>query len=222
MKTVLKSIVAAALVVGVSGTAMAKSAPAADAGLGGVNGIATANFDQVVVASNAFKAAQAQRETQFKPQIDQARARETQINTELKGLIEKFNKDRAAGVAQATLQGEAQHIQEIQGKGKAELDKIVEPLRLSDAYVLEQILDKRDSVTQAAMSKAGITLLLTPEAVQASTRAYSLDATMLAELNTQVPSVQIVPPAGWLPRQLREQQGAQAPAAGAASGADGR
>jgi Skp family chaperone for outer membrane proteins len=221
MKTLIKIIASAAVVSAVvTGATAAVAAPAA-APAGGVNGIAIANFDNVVVNSQAFKVAQAQRDGQFKAVLDAAKTREAAINTELKALADKFNKDRAAGVAPALLQAQAAKFQETQEKAKAEMDKILLPVRLSDAYVIEQILDKREAVTKAAMSKSGVSLLLNPEAVQASNLAsYSLDQQILAELNATLPAVQLVPPAGWQPRQVREQQAQQG--GGAPAGGDGR
>ena len=39
--------------------------------------------------------------------------------------------------------------------------------------------------------------------------AHNMNQAVLDELNTLLPSVQIVPPQGWLPEELREQQAAQ-------------
>ncbi|NBC38017.1 OmpH family outer membrane protein [Novosphingobium sp. FSY-8] len=225
MKSFLKTFAIVALAAGVSHTAMAapaapKPAAAAPTATGGVNGIAVANFDAVVVNSLAFKTAQAQREVTYKAQIDQAKAREAALNAQLKGLIDKFVKDRQAGVAAPLLQAQATQIQQLKEQGQAELQKIIEPVTLSEAYVIEQIMDKRDAAIQAAMTKSGVTLLLGPDAVVASTGAYNLNQLILNELNALVPSAQLVPPAGWVPRAVREQGGAPAPAPAPAAGGE--
>lgn len=220
MKTLIKTIAVAALLCGASGAALAapaKPAPAAaPSGGAGVNGIAIANLEAVVYNSLAFKTAQVQRETQFKAQIDAAKAKEVELNGQLKPLVEKFQKDRAAPNAaanQAALQAQVQQIQALQESGKAAIEKIVEPVRLSDAYVLEQISDKRGPAVVAAMQKSGVSLLLNPDAViHVTNNAYNLNQAILDELNKILPSVQLVPPAGWVPRDQREQQqGQQAP-----------
>jgi len=226
MKSLIKTFAVAALLAGVAQGAMAAPAKpaaasaAAPAAVGGVNGIAVANLDAVVANSVAFKKAQVDRDTTYKAQLDAAKAKEASLNAQLKPLVEKFQKDRAAPVAnQAALQAQVQQLQQMQEQGKAEIEKLVEPVRLSDAYVLEQIMDKRAAAVQAAMTKAGVTLLINPESVLAATNAYNLNQAILNELNAAVPSVQVVPPAGWLPREAREQQGQQAaaPAASAES-----
>ena len=214
MKNVLKSVALAAVVVAATSSNVAlaaKAAPAAaPASSGGVNGVAVADLDAVLGNSAALKAAQTQRDTYYKAQIDQAKTRQAQIEAQLNPLVEKFKKDREAKLPAATLQGEVQQIQQIQEAGKAELEKILEPVRLSDAYVIEQLTDKRAAAVQAAMTKAGVTLLLNPQAVLAFSNGYSLNQQILTELDATTPSVQIVPPAGWLPRELREQQAQQA------------
>lgn len=224
MKTFAKIIALAALA-GASQAALAApaakpaAAPVAAAGsaTAGVNGIAVANLDAVVANSLAFKKAQADREVTYKPQLDAAKAKEAALNAQIKPIVDKFQKDRAAPGANVSALAAAaqQQVQAIQEQGKAEIEKIVEPVRLSDAYVLEQIMDKRATAVQSAMSKAGVTLLLNPEAILAATNAYNLNQQILTELNTSLPTVQIVPPAGWQPREAREaaaQQQQQAPA----------
>ena len=222
MKTFAKIIALAALA-GISQAALAApaakpaaAAPAATASAG-VNGLAVANLDAVVANSLAFKKAQADREVTYKPQLDAAKAKEAALNAQIKPIVDKFQKDRAAPGANVSALAAAaqQQVQAIQEQGKAEIEKIVEPVRLSDAYVLEQIMDKRATAVQSAMSKAGVTLLLNPEAILAATNAYNLNQQILTELNTSLPTVQIVPPAGWQPREAREaaaQQQQQAPA----------
>ena len=51
--------------------------------------------------------------------------------------------------------------------------------------------------------------------------AYNLNQAIIAELNTLLPSAQLVPPAGWQPREVREQQRRSRPAQ-QGSGCSGR
>ncbi|MGQ3228737.1 MAG: OmpH family outer membrane protein, partial [Blastomonas fulva] len=46
---------------------------------------------------------------------------------------------------------------------------------------------------------------------------YDLTKDITAELNAAIPTAQLVPPQGWLPRAQREQQARQAAASGAAA-----
>jgi Skp family chaperone for outer membrane proteins len=228
MSTVTKAIALSALLLaGTAGPALAAkpapaAAPAAASGTVGVNGIAVANLEGVIGNSTAFKTAQAQRPTIYKAQIDQAEARRAAIAAQLQPLVEKFNKDRAANAPQSSLQTQAQAIQQIQDSANQELQKILAPVSLSEAYVQEQINDKLGAAIQTAMSKNGVSLLLNPQAVLAVGKSYDLSMAILSELNTALPSAQLVPPAGWEPREVREQKAAQAAQQGQRGAGDGR
>ena len=223
MNILLKSAVAAGLML--SGSCMALAAPAAVQATTAtqvVPGLGVANVDAIVGNSTAFKVAQNQRPTTYKAQFDAAEARRSQIAAQLTPIVDKFNRDRAAPTAntpagQASLQQQAQTIQNIQQSGQAELQKILEPVALSEAYVQEQIGDKLNAAIQSAMTKRNITLVLTPQSVLAATNAYNLNQAILDDLNVAIPSAQLVPPAGWEPREVREQKAAQAAQQGGAA-----
>ncbi|MGF7154185.1 OmpH family outer membrane protein [Novosphingobium gossypii] len=197
------------------------AAPAASAASGGtiVQGLGVASFDAVIANSNAYKTAETQRQTTFKAQFDQAQTRQNALNTQIKPLIDKFNADRQGGKAtQASLEQQAGSIQQIQENGKAELQRILQPVGLSQAYVNEQIEDKLNDAVKAAMTKKGVSILISPDAILAvNGGAYNLNQDILNELNTALPSAQLVPPAGWEPRQVREQRAQQAAAQGQAA-----
>jgi Skp family chaperone for outer membrane proteins len=208
MKTILKTAIAASLMLG---TAIAQPALAQDSGTV-VPGLAVANLDAVIANANAYKTAETQRQTTYKAQIDQAQSRGSALNAQLKPLADKFNADRQGGKAsQASLEQEAGTIQQLQESGQAELQRILQPVALSRAYVQEQIEDKLDQAVKSAMVRKKVSLLLSPQAVLAvNNNAYNLNQDILNELNTALPSAQLVPPAGWLPREARQQQQAQA------------
>ena len=200
--------------------AKAAPAPAAPATGGGVNGIGVANPEAIVQNSAAFKTAQAQRPVTYKAQYDQAEARRQQIIAQLQPLVEKYKKDAAGGNTPA-VQQQAQAIQQIQDSANQEFQKILAPVALSEAYVAEQINEKLITAIQTAMGKSGVTLLINPQSVISASNAYNLNQAILTELNTALPSAQLVPPAGWEPREAREAKAAQA-ARGTAAPANGR
>lgn len=210
MKNHLKSAIVAGLLASVTvQPAFAQTAPAPSGPI--VPGLAVANLDAVIANSNAFRTAQQQRPTTYKAQIDQAEARRKAITAQLQPLADKFNRDRQANVAQASLQQQAQAIQQIQQSGEQELQRMLQPVALSEAYVQEQIGDKVDAAVKNAMGKKKISLLLSPQAVlAANNNAYNLNQDILNELNTLIPSAQLVPPTGWEPREVREAKAQQA------------
>lgn len=208
--------------------APAAAAPAATGTI--VQGLGVASFDAVIANSNAYKTAETQRQTTYKAQFDQAQARQNALNAQLKPLVDKFNADRQGGkVAQASLEQQAGSIQQLQENGKAELQRMLQPVAISQAYVNEQIEDKLNDAVKTAMTQKGVSILISPDAILAvNGGAYNLNQDILNALNTALPSAQLVPPAGWEPRQVREQRAqqqaaqAQAPAAGAPAQPSGR
>ncbi|WP_066555166.1 OmpH family outer membrane protein [Croceicoccus bisphenolivorans] len=186
-------------------------------------GIAIANPDAIVANSAAFKLAEQQRPTTYKAQLDAAEARRAQLQAQLEPLVTKYQTDsQVASPNQASLAQQAQQIQRIQQSGEAELNRMLQPVALSRAYVLEQISDKLEAAMTAAQQKRKITLVLNPASVVAADQAYNLNQDVLTELNRMIPQAQLVPPADWKPRAQREAEAAQAAQAGNAAAAGGR
>ncbi|PZU17099.1 MAG: hypothetical protein DI591_04275 [Citromicrobium sp.] len=213
----MKKIVASALAAGLAmGAVPALTVPAAAQV---VRGIGVVNLPAIVANSNAYRTAEQQRQVTYKPQLDQAEARRAQIAAQLQPLITRFNTDRqAANPNQQSLQQQAQQIQTIEQNGQRELQQMLAPLALSRAYVQEQIEDKLEAAVQAAARRKNITLILDPNsgAVIYADQAYNLTQDVLNEVNTALPAAQLVPPQGWVPREIRQQQEAAAQAAQAA------
>ena len=213
----MKKIVASALAAGLAiGAVPALTVPAAAQV---VRGIGVVNLPAIVANSNAYRTAEQQRQVTYKPQLDQAEARRAQIAAQLQPLITRFNTDRqAANPNQQSLQQQAQQIQTIEQNGQRELQQMLAPLALSRAYVQEQIEDKLEAAVQAAARRKNITLILDPNsgAVIYADQAYNLTQDVLNEVNTALPAAQLVPPQGWVPQEIRQQQEAAAQAAQAA------
>jgi len=208
---------AAALAIGIAAPAALVSAPAAAQA---VKGIGVVNVPAVIANSNAYRTAEQQRPTTYKAQYDQANAKRTELQNQLDPLVTRFNTDRAAASPnQQSLQQQAATIQQLEQNGNRELQQILAPVALSQAYVQEQLTDSLPVAIENAAKKKGVTLVVSPENILYADSAYNLNQDVLNELNTLLPSAQLVPPQGWLPRELREQQaaaaGQQAPAAAA-------
>ncbi|MET0589224.1 MAG: OmpH family outer membrane protein [Novosphingobium sp.] len=208
MKTILKSVAAAGLLLGTA-SLPAFVAPAMAAGPI-IPGLGVANLEAVRVNSNAFKTAAQQRQTTYKAQIDQANSRAQQIQAQLKPLADKFEADRRGGKAsEAALQQQVAQIQQLQQSGQQEVNQILQPVAISEAYVDEQIAEKLNTAVQNANNKRKISILLRPDSLIYADNGYNMNQDILNELNTLLPSAQIVPPAGWEPREIREQRAAQ-------------
>ena len=83
----------------------------------------------------------------------------------------------------------------------------------------EQIQDQLSAAVESAARAQGMTLVISPDVVLFAEASHNMNQAVLAQLNTLLPSAQLVPPAGWLPREMREQQEAAAAAQPAAGGA---
>ena len=207
-----------ALAAGLAAAALASPAMLAPAAAQQVAGIGVVSPQAVLVNSTAFQTAQRDRPNTYKTQIDQANARRQAIATQLRPLYERLqNESRAANAAQnqAALQQQYSQIQQIEASGQQELNQILEPVQLSQAYVEEQITDQLSTAIQNAATKKNVTLVITPESVLYAAAPYNMNQDVLAELNALIPAAQLVPPQGWLPREMREQQAAEAAAQGA-------
>ena len=215
MKTISKVAVLAALSLGATQPALAQkaaAAPAADAAQAVAPGIGVANIEAIKANSNAFKLAEQQREATYKATIDAARTRAQQIDGQIKALAAKIEADRKAPKPnQEAIEQQIAQAQQLQQSGQQEVNKLLEPVAMSQAYVDEQINEKLGPAISQTMKEQQITLLLQPQAVLVATsKAYDLNLAILTKLNTLLPSAQIVPPAGWEPREVREQKAAQA------------
>lgn len=194
-------------------TRPAAAAPAAAPRAAIVPGVGVADLQAVVFSSNAYRVGMQNRQTEYKDVIAAAQTRARQIDDQLNKLIAQFNADRAAKKPEAQLQAQYNQIQKVKAEGEEEIKRMLLPVDLSEAYIIEQITDKLPQAVQNVLNKRGITLLLAPGAVYFNNPAYDVSAAIVQELNVLVPSVQVRPPQGWLPREVREQQAAQQQAA---------
>lgn len=210
-----KSRILAAAALALAGASLASAPASAQM----VKGLAVANPSAIVALSNAYKVAEQQRPVTYKAQIDAANNRKNQVEAQLQPLATKLRTDaQAANPNQASLQQQYAQLQQIEQSGQNEINNILQPVALSRAYVVEQIGDKLEQATKQAMARQKIDLLLDAQAVINAPETYNLNQAILNELNAILPSAQLVPPAGWLPRAQREQQAAaqaQQPAAAA-------
>jgi Skp family chaperone for outer membrane proteins len=216
-KYLLSAAAAAVLAFGATGAAHAQQRPAAPAPAGAaVAGIGWADIEAAEAGSAAYKAAEAQRPTQYKQYYDQAETRRQQLAAQLKPLYEKIQADsKLPNPNQAALQQQAAAIQQFETAGRAELQRILLPVGYSQAYVSEQIESKLQQAVNTAMAKRGVTLLFKPEALhQVNGAAYNLTSDIIAEINVLIPSAVLSPPPGWEPAQVREQKAREAAAAG--------
>ena len=209
MKTLLKPALGAAIAAATLAAPFAIAPAAAQQ----VQGIGVVNLPAVIANAQAVSTANTQRQTTYAAQLQQAETRRQALQTQLQPLVTAFNTARQQPNAdQNALAQQAQQIQQIQQRGQAELQQILAPVALSQAYVEEQIQDQLQSAIEAAARSRNVTLVFTPDTVLYADNAYNMNQAVLDQLNRQLPSVNVQPPAGWVPREIREQQQAAAQA----------
>jgi Skp family chaperone for outer membrane proteins len=199
MKTMIKTLAA-----GLALSTALVAVPAAAQ----VSAIGVANLDAAVQRSTAWTTAMTQMQTTYKATIDQLNARETAIRTELQPLATKLQNDaKAPNPNQQALQTQYNTLQQKQNAAQQELARIGQPVARARAYVEEQIVGKLDDALRAAMTRKNVNLVVRPDAALSYQPAADITADVTTELNRQVPSVSITPPANWQPGG---QQAAQA------------
>lgn len=178
--------------------------------------VAVADLEAAVQQSAAYTTANSQIQTTYAAQITAFNTRQTALNAELQPLITAYNTARAApNATQASVTPSATALQTKQQAVEQELGNLSQPIRLSRAYVVEQIGAQLDAAVTAAMRTRNIDLVLAPQAAIKAQGNADITAAVVTELNRLVPSVQIVPPAGWQPGGQQQQPApAQQPAQG--------
>jgi len=214
MKTIFKAAMLAtatmALPLAIAPTANAQA----------VKGLGVVNATTAITATTAFKNAQAARPTTYKAQYDQAKAQNTAIVNRLNPMYTKLNADSKKPTPdRKALQTQYAQIQQIEAQGKQQIQQILQPVALSEAYVLEQLSDKFDAALKVAMAAKGTSIVLDMRQTVSHDKGSDLTAAVTAELNRVLPNAVLVPPQGWLPRAQREAAARQAAAQQAAKAA---
>jgi Skp family chaperone for outer membrane proteins len=203
----MKYLLKPALAAGIALSSLTFPAIIAPVAAQGAQGIGVVNINAVVANSNAYRTAQQQRQTTYQAQIEQANQRRQAISQQLQPMLQNLQSaSQAANADQQALQQQAIQIQQIEEAGQRELQQILQPVGLSQAYVEEQINDQLQVAIQNAARRQNVTLVVTPDVVLYADAAHNMNQAVLDELNTLIPSAQLVPPEGWLPRQMREEQ----------------
>ena len=211
MQIISKPVRAAAYAAGLAVATLSVPFAAAPALAQAAQRVAVVNVPAIVVNSSAYQTAQTQRQTTYAPQLQQAETRRQALQAQLDTMVSAFTAARSsANPDNGALQQQAAQIQQLQQTGQAELQQILAPVALSQAYVEEQIQDQLGTAIENAARAQGVTLVVSPDTVLYADASHNLNEAVLAQLNTLLPAAQLVPPNGWLPRELRQQQEAAA------------
>jgi Skp family chaperone for outer membrane proteins len=183
--------------------------------------VGVVDLPYVMGKSAAYTAAEQQRPVTYKQYYDQAKTRSDQLKAQIQPMVDKLQADsKLPNADRAKLQQQANTIQQLDQNGQNELQQIMAPVILSQQYVQEQINDKLAPAVENAAKAKGVSLILNRDNVVVyRAPSYDMNQAVIDELNKLLPVAQVVPPPGWLPREMREQQGGgnDQPQAGAAA-----
>ena len=158
--------------------------------------MATVNLPAAVINSNAFVTAYQQIAVTYKPQIDTIQARQQegqtllqQLDTNSDGQLDEAEQQAAQGSAQQT------RLQAID----QEVTQLTDQIEAARVYAVEQILIQYRPALEQVVQQLNVRVVLSPETVIYAPPQANITQQVTAALNTNVPSVTIVPPQNWRP-----------------------
>lgn len=173
-----------------------------------VSGIAVADPEAVILSAKALDAANATISTTFKPQLDQANARQESLQKELvtMGAPLDSNKDGRLSdteieAARAAKNPLLEKMAAAQQKGQAEIAGFNAPASRAQAWVLEQLSQKYGPAMKTVVDAKKISILLAANTVQFNAPVADVSDDIKAELDRTNPTLPIAPPANWQPSQ---------------------
>lgn len=204
MKFLLKPALAAGLVL-IAASPLVEAPAAAQE----LKTVGVVDLPYVMAQSSAYKNAEQLRPQTYKQYYDQAKTRSDQLKAQIQPMADKLQADsKLPNADRAKLQQQYATIQQLEQNGQNELQQIMAPVILSQDYVQEQINDKLAQAVENAAKAKSVSLILNRDNVVVYRAAsYDMNQAVIDELNRLLPVAQLVPPPGWLPRDLREQQG---------------
>ncbi|SNS49065.1 periplasmic chaperone for outer membrane proteins Skp [Sphingomonas laterariae] len=187
MKTILKAVATAAVIAAVPGVASAQKAPGAV--------IVTIDTQKVYADCNACKAAQTQLQTQAQQIQQLAQSLGQPIQTEAEAI------QKAAGgkAPDAALQARIQALETKQTAANQQLQQRQQQFQRNRAYVAQQIGQKLNPIISQVMTARGANLAVDTGATLAASSSLDVTNDVLAQLNTQLPSVSTTAPAAPAP-----------------------
>ena len=188
-----------------------------------VSGIATAETSVAIANSKALGTAYQQIAGQYAATFQQILTKRQEINNLSVQL--DTNKDKELTQAELDVAMKAKSPLPVQLDAKQkEIDALQGPIILAQQFSVEQVALKYNAAQQAVIAEKKINILLAPSAIIAAADVIDVTSAITAQLDKMVPSVAMVPPAGWrasrqisaLHQQIQQAQQIQAAQAAAA------
>lgn len=160
--------------------------------------IASADVPGAVIGTTAFQNAYKQVETSYAQQIDLIRTRAQ----ERQALLAKFDKNADKQVDESEQEAmrkspDAPKLASLE----QEIQQISNQIDSGRVYAIEQILVQAGPALEEVVKAKQIKVVLEPTSMLYAPPEIDITKDIVTALNTKVPAVQVVPPAGWQPSQ---------------------
>jgi len=183
MKTLFKSAALASALLVAPVAAHAQQAPAAV--------IVVVDRQKVFAECTACKSAQ----TQLQAQATSIQQRAQQLGQPLQTEAEAIQKAAGGKAPDAALQARIQALQTKENSANQEIQGRQQTFQRNRAYVAQQITAKLEPIVTSVMQKRGANIALDSDMTIASSASIDVTNDVLAQLNTQLPSVSVTAPA---------------------------
>lgn len=183
MKTLINSAALASALLVAPVAAQAQQAPAAV--------IVVVDRQKIFAECTACKAAQ----TQLQAQATAIQSRAQALGQPLQTEAEAIQKAAGGKAPDAALQARIQALQTKETSANQEIQGRQQTFQRNRAYVAQQINAKLDPIITSVMQKRGANFALDSEMTIATAASVDVTNDVLAQLNTQLPSVGVNAPA---------------------------
>jgi Skp family chaperone for outer membrane proteins len=160
--------------------------------------IASADVPGAVIGTAAFQNAYKQVETSYAQQIDLIRTRAQERQT----LLAKFDKngDKQVDETEQDAMRKSPDAPKLASL-EQEIQQLSNQIDSGRVYAIEQILLQAGPALEEVVKAKQIKIVLEPGAMLYAPPEIDITKDIVTALNTKVPAVQVVPPAGWQPSQ---------------------
>ena len=190
MKTFIKTFAAAAL----SASALSVAAVPAAAQVQG--NIGTVSAPRAILGTTALENAYKQVETTYSAQITQLRTLSTQRQEALKGI--DTNGDNEVNDAELEAARGTASYTTLENLDR-QIAQVTNQIDAGRIFAIEQIYAQYGAALQEVITANQVQIVVTPEAILYAPPEADMTSKVITSLNTKVPQVGIVPPAGWQP-----------------------
>jgi len=164
-------------------------------------GVGVVSVDAAIQRTSAYQTAEAQIQSTYATQIQQWQTRAQALRAELIPLEQAAQAAQQASPNAQTPPAVVTTFAQRRQAADQELAPLRRPVVLARQYAREQIFIHFNDALVAASAASNVDMVLKPDAITwlASNSIADITAAVTIQLNSRVPSVQAIPPAGWNP-----------------------